>query len=88
MDAGAVGQPGVDKGDGVVQPEFGERCDLGTELNDDNAYDGCKVNCDLGPRCGDGTTQLDQGEECDDGNRRNGDGCSGICTQERDPGAR
>jgi cysteine-rich repeat protein len=74
-------------GDGVVQPDFGERCDNTTEGNT-GAYNGCTPVCDLGPRCGDTMVQADDGEVCDDGNRRNGDGCSGVCTQEREPGAR
>jgi cysteine-rich repeat protein len=76
-------------GDGVVQPDFGERCDNGTDANT-GAYNGCTPTCQLGPRCGDGELQsdVDPPEDCDDGNRRNGDGCSGVCTKERVAGAR
>jgi cysteine-rich repeat protein len=76
-------------GDATIQPDFGERCDLGVELNN-GAYNGCSADCNLGPRCGDMVAQTDvtPPEECDDGNRRNGDGCSGVCTEERAPGAR
>jgi fibro-slime domain-containing protein len=70
-------------GDAIVQTDFGERCDLGAELND-GSYDGCALNCDLGPRCGDGTVQDDAEppEDCDDGNRDSGDGCSAVCNEE------
>lgn len=73
-------------GDGIVQFDAGEECDLGAELND-GSYDGCAPTCVLGPRCGDGERQLDleSPEECDDGNRRNGDGCSFDCRSERLP---
>lgn len=76
-------------GDGVVQPDFGERCDNMTAGNT-GAYNGCTAVCQLGPRCGDGIEQTDvmPPEDCDDGNRRNGDGCSGVCTDERVTGAR
>jgi cysteine-rich repeat protein len=74
-------------GDGVVQTEWGERCDLG-ELNADAAYDGCTFNCRRGPHCGDGLRAEQLGsdgkpwEECDDGNHVNNDGCSVMCQRE------
>lgn len=74
-------------GDGTVDSQFGEECDLGAELNT-GSYDGCTAECKRGPGCGDGIEQLDQGEECDDGNRRGGDGCNALCRGERVAGAR
>lgn len=51
-------------GDGLVHGVL-EQCDLGEGVNDDDAYNGCKTNCQHGPRCGDGTVQLEEGEQCD-----------------------
>ena len=48
-------------GDGVAQPELGERCDDG---NDDFG-DGCSPACRV-ERCGDGITHRGLGEACDD----------------------
>jgi hypothetical protein len=43
-----------------------EECDLGV-LNNNSTYNGCRVDCLLGPRCGDGVFQASAGEECDNG---------------------
>lgn len=67
-------------GDGVVQKERGEQCDLGRT----NGYSGynCSATCRILiiPTCGNGT--VDVGEECDDGNLRDFDGCSAQCKSE------
>ncbi len=49
-------------GDGVVQPEHGEACDVGVNAG---GYGGCNPDCSLGPHCGDGVVQRPNGEECD-----------------------
>lgn len=68
-------------GDGVLQPEAGEACDFGDELNDDSAA--CLSNCKKAT-CGDGKKWLGV-EECDDGpmNQANlYDGCTPMtCTK-------
>jgi cysteine-rich repeat protein len=67
-------------GDGVVQKQRGEMCDLGRT----NGYTGynCSATCQIliNPTCGNGTK--DAGEECDDGNFRDFDGCSAQCRSE------
>ena len=68
-------------GDGKLDGQFGEECDLGTDKNT-GAYGGCTATCLLGPRCGDGVVQTAEGEECDDGNTVSGDGCSRDCLAE------
>ena len=50
-------------GDGQIQREFGEECDLG-DNNSDTLPNTCRVGCRL-PSCGDGV--VDDGEACDDG---------------------
>ena len=52
-----------DCGDGGIT--IGEMCDNGEE-NADDAYNGCRTDCTLGPRCGDGEQQTNY-EECDNG---------------------
>ncbi len=64
-------------GDGVVQPELGEECDLGP---DNGLTDECGADCLLPSTCGDG--MLTGHEACDDGNTVPGDGCSAECTSE------
>ncbi len=69
-------------GDGVVQPEAGEICDLGSangSYGPGSCLPGCKA---AGPRCGDGKVDVFFSEECDDGNTASGDGCSSSCTRE------
>jgi cysteine-rich repeat protein len=63
-------------GDAVVQPTFGEQCDLGTTSNSGD-YGGCNADCTVGPHCGDGVVQ--EIEQCDDGNSTDGDGCNQFC---------
>ncbi len=53
-------------GDTLVQSEFGERCDLGTDGNT-GEYGGCLPDCQRAPFCGDALKQTEWGEECDDG---------------------
>lgn len=50
-------------GNGIVNTEYGEQCDMGN-LNNDVLPDRCRTDC-LVPRCGDRV--LDSGEQCDDG---------------------
>lgn len=50
-------------GNGIVNSEYGEQCDMGN-LNNDVLPDRCRTDC-LVPRCGDRV--LDSGEQCDDG---------------------
>jgi cysteine-rich repeat protein len=74
-------------GDGVVQANFAESCDLGAEGNV-SGYNGCNPDCSRGPHCGDGVVAEAEGEECDDGNNRPNDNCSPNCKHERPVGAR
>ena len=75
-------------GDGIVQEEFGEKCDDGdkgqTVVDEDGnpvggtgEYGGCEADCRFAGFCGDGI--LNSGESCDDGNTADGDGCSADC---------
>lgn len=69
-------------GDGIVQAEAGEVCDLGAQnggYGPGSCLPGCKA---VGPRCGDGKVDVFFGEECDDGNTGSGDGCSSACKRE------
>ncbi|EDM75157.1 putative lipoprotein [Plesiocystis pacifica SIR-1] len=59
-------------GNGVVEPEAGEECDDGNDVDDD----ACSNDC-IAAACGDGVVQ--QGEECDDGNQDDTDACSSDC---------
>jgi fibro-slime domain-containing protein len=65
-------------GDGIVDGQFGEQCDLGTAKNS-GEYGGCTATCALGPRCGDGVVDEDHHEQCDDGNTVSGDLCTNNC---------
>jgi cysteine-rich repeat protein len=60
-------------GDSIVQTEYGEQCDLGT--NNTGAYGGCTSQCQSAGYCGDGVVQNAQ-EQCDDGAN---DGTYGHC---------
>jgi fibro-slime domain-containing protein len=66
-------------GDGVVQSDYGEECDAGSDnlaTTDPNAgYDGCLANCQRGNYCGDGVKNGP--EACDDGVN---DGTYGTCS--------
>jgi fibro-slime domain-containing protein len=66
-------------GDGIIQKNYGEQCDDGT--NNQNTYNHCQTNCKLGARCGDGTIQAVDGEQCDDGpnNGAPSSGCGTDC---------
>ncbi len=74
------GQPGCSLGctplaycgDSLLEPDLGEACDDGNEINDD----ACSNACEL-PTCGDGIRQGD--EECDDGNSIATDACTDLC---------
>jgi len=62
-------------GDGLLQPDFGEECDFGEEVNNDSGA--CLTTC-TAASCGDGHTWLGV-EECDLG-EENQDGLYGGCT--------
>lgn len=66
--------PGCYCGDGFAQPDAGEACDDGNNIEDD----ACKSNC-TAAECGDGVVQRAAGENCDDGNVVNGDECPADC---------
>jgi cysteine-rich repeat protein len=59
-------------GDLIVQTEYGEQCDDGTNSG---AYGGCTGQCQRAGYCGDGKVQSPQ-EQCDDGAN---DGTYGNC---------
>jgi len=53
-------------GDGVVQMDAGEECDLGTAMNTASyGTNGCTPGCKKPPYCGDGKVQTSEGEQCD-----------------------
>ncbi|MBN2339932.1 MAG: DUF4215 domain-containing protein [Deltaproteobacteria bacterium] len=62
-------------GDGIA--EGTEECDFGADENTGD-YNGCTIDCRLGPHCGDGILDVEH-EECDDGNHLDGDGCPAGC---------
>jgi cysteine-rich repeat protein len=62
-------------GDGVVDGDLGEQCDLGEANADDGA---CTLGC-KSAACGDGLVQTDV-EACDDGNQDDTDTCLNTCT--------
>jgi cysteine-rich repeat protein len=64
-------------GDGIVDAQHFEECDLGAG-NSDAPDAGCRPNCRL-RACGDGVVDVGAGELCDDGGRVSGDGCSFDC---------
>ncbi|MBO4351345.1 MAG: DUF4215 domain-containing protein, partial [Proteobacteria bacterium] len=69
-------------GDGIVQTEKGEECDLGSKNKDDGTAD-CTTKC-KSPYCGDGVVSSLLGEECDDGvnNATYGEGkCMAGCAR-------
>ena len=61
-------------GDGTVQDDAGEECDLGS---DNGSAAACTPECKLAA-CGDGYV-YEGFEECDDGNQANGDACVMGC---------
>ena len=64
-------------GNGIVEPDQGEQCDDGNDVD----TDGCLETC-FNAKCGDGHVQTGV-EECDDGNIQNGDGCDSQCKIEQ-----
>ena len=52
-------------GDGTVDPDLGEECDLGSD-NSNTLPDTCRESC-KNPWCGDGVTDAGNDEACDDG---------------------
>ncbi len=81
-------------GDGVADPELGERCDDGNE-DDGDGCNACQpeagfvcrlfVGC-MPTTCGNFEIEFDwdtqTGETCEDGNATSGDGCSELCQTE------
>lgn len=61
-------------GDGRVNHDLGELCDLGTQNSNQGA---CLQTCQVAT-CGDGLVQTDV-EECDDGNTIDIDSCTNTC---------
>lgn len=72
-DAGPVWRDGPTCGDGIVDADADEACDLGFA----NRADGPCRDCRL-PTCGDGVR--DPNEACDDGNDDDADACRSDCT--------
>jgi cysteine-rich repeat protein len=62
-------------GDAHLDPEKGEICDDGNNIDGD----GCSADCSSNETCGNGKVDTAAGEICDDGNTKDGDGCSGDC---------
>ncbi len=73
-------------GDGVVQSQYGEQCDDGSNATPYGSQSGCARGCVLPPRCGDGEVDTAFGEVCDNGsgNAANAHG-SGSCTTSCQP---
>jgi|GEM_PF-6942079 len=70
-------------GDRIVQVQYGEECDLGSQ---NGGGSGCTAYCKLPVNTATnmvcGNRIIEGGEECDDGNVSNGDGCSSQCRRE------
>ncbi len=75
---------GTSCGNGIVEPNLGEECEVcasaGCDIYSSGLFGPCDSLCRLRDYCGDGEQILP--EECDDGNHQNGDGCSSSCTFE------
>jgi cysteine-rich repeat protein len=65
-------------GNGVLEIEAGEDCDLGAG-NSDAPDAECRLDC-TPRRCGDGVADPAFEEACDDGDNLSGDGCSADCS--------
>ncbi len=68
-------------GDGVMNEDGGEECDLGRENGAQYGEEGCTLGCKRARRCGDGIIDTAFGEECDYGDANgSGSGCKTDCT--------
>ncbi len=75
-------------GNGIVEAEYGEKCDDGNQIAGDGCSPACQVEagylCEdnhcIARACGDGIRAGE--EECDDGNTANNDGCAKNCKRE------
>ncbi len=76
-DADCVGIGDCVCGDGILDLQFLEACDLGA-ANADTPDAECRTNCQP-QRCGDQIIDAALGENRDDGNLFPDDGCSGAC---------
>ena len=54
-------------GDGVLQTQFGEQCDDGSNSTPYGNQSGCGRGCVIAPSCGDGKLDPSYGETCDKG---------------------
>jgi fibro-slime domain-containing protein len=54
-------------GDGILQTQYGEQCDDGSNATPYGQTTGCARGCLLPPRCGDGKVDTAFGEVCDNG---------------------
>lgn len=62
-------------GNGKIDADKGETCDLGPA----NGNDQCTINCKLIVQLNCGNGVVEGSEKCDDGNTKNLDGCSANC---------
>lgn len=76
--AGGGGEGGGGDLCGNGQPDAGEECDDGNDVDEDGCSSECVLEVVAG--CGNGVTELDLDEECDDGNDFGWDGCENDCT--------
>jgi fibro-slime domain-containing protein len=78
-------------GDGILQTQYGEQCDDGSNATPYGQTTGCARGCLVPPRCGDGRVDTAFGEVCDNGssgpsaNAANAYG-PGSCTTSCAPG--
>jgi fibro-slime domain-containing protein len=54
-------------GDGILQKQYGEQCDDGSNSTPYGTQSGCGRGCVIAPSCGDGKLDANYGETCDKG---------------------
>jgi fibro-slime domain-containing protein len=71
-------------GDGILQTQYGEQCDDGSNSTPYGNQSGCARGCVIAPYCGDGKLDVNYGETCDLGTSNSSSaygvaGCTNTC---------